>query len=217
MNKEWLETVRALAHKSTLGELLLIAPPGSAESDNMRRRLDLLADFAQHVVESVDDDEMRAAKASRNECVAYQDRAVRTRLCADPRQPGCADRPMVTRMATDSPSLVDEAKQGAENARESDFVMRYWQHGETGRLCAMETSPSPRYYEITGDQYEAATTGSHSEPPTPDRRTGPPDRRLAGHGLLWLGFEVERSSAPGRRSTDRYFRQEPQPPADRCT
>ena len=63
----------------------------------------------------------------------------------------------------------------------------------------------------------ATAPGSHSEPPTQDRRTGPPDRRLAGHGLLWLGFEVERSSAPGRRSTDRYFRQEPQPPADRCT
>ena len=65
MTREWLETIRALAHKSTLGELLMIAPPGKAESDNMRRRLDLLADFAQHVVESVDDDELRAAKVSR--------------------------------------------------------------------------------------------------------------------------------------------------------
>lgn len=103
MNKEWLETVRALAHKSMLGKLLAIAPPGGDESKSMRRRLDLLADFAQHVVESVDDDELQAARKSRNECVAYQDRAVRTRLCADPRQPACADRPMVTRMATDSP------------------------------------------------------------------------------------------------------------------
>ena len=65
MTREWLETIRELAHKSTLGELLMIAPPGSAESDNMRRRLDLLADFAQSVVESVDDDELRAAKVSR--------------------------------------------------------------------------------------------------------------------------------------------------------
>ena len=65
MTREWLETIRELAHKSTLGELLMIAPPGKAESDNMRRRLDLLADFAQHVVESVDDDELRAAKVSR--------------------------------------------------------------------------------------------------------------------------------------------------------
>jgi hypothetical protein len=63
----------------------------------------------------------------------------------------------------------------------------------------------------------ATSQHTRSEPPESDRRTGPPDRRLAGHGLLWLGFEVERSSAPGRRSTDRYFRQEPQPPADRCT
>ena len=77
------------------------------------------------------------------------------------------------------------------------------QHAEMDRLfCANEDS---------------ATTGSRSDPQVADRRTGPPDRRLAGHGLLWLGFDVERSSAPGRRSTDRYFRQEPQPPADRCT
>ena len=129
MNKEWLETVRALAHKSTLGELLMIAPPGSAETDNMRRRLDLLADFAQHVVEVADDEWSRSGADNRN----------------------------------------------------------------------------------------VFTDGSRSDPQVADRRTGPPDRRLAGHGLLWLGFEVERSSAPGRRSTDRYFRQEPQPPADRCT
>lgn len=112
MTDEWLETIRALAHKSTLGELLMIAPPGSAESDNMRRRLDLLADFAQHVVESVDDDELRAAKASR----------------------------------------------------------------------------------------EAFATGSRSEPPTQDRRTGPLDRRLVAvegplHHRRWFGF--------GRRSTDK--------------
>jgi hypothetical protein len=56
MTREWLETIRALAHKSTLGDLLMIAPPGSAESDNMRRRLDLLADFAQRCGD--DDDEM---------------------------------------------------------------------------------------------------------------------------------------------------------------
>lgn len=129
MNREWLETIRALAHKSTLGDLLMIAPPGSAESDNMRRRLDLLADFAQHVVEVADDEWSRSGADNRN----------------------------------------------------------------------------------------VFTDGTRSEPQVPDRRTGPPDRRLAGHGLLWLGFEVERSSAPGRRSTDRYFRQEPQPPADRCT
>ncbi len=129
MNKEWLETVRALAHKSMLGKLLAIAPPGGDESKSMRRRLDLLADFAQHVVEVADDEWSRSGADNRN----------------------------------------------------------------------------------------VFTDGSHSEPPTQDRRTGPPDRRLAGHGLLWLGFEVERSSAPGRRSTDRYFRQEPQPPADRCT
>ena len=129
MSDEWLETIRELAHKSALGELLMIAPPGSAESDNMRRRLDLLADFAQYVVESVDDDELRAAKESR----------------------------------------------------------------------------------------ESFATGSRSEPPTPDRRTGPPDRRLNGHGLLWFGFEAERSSAPGRRSMDKYYRQEPRPPEDHCT
>ena len=208
MTREWLETIRALAHKSTLGELLMIAPPGSAEIDNMRRRLDLLADFAQNVVESVDEDELRAERKSRNECVAYQDRAVRTRLCADPRQPGCADRPMVTRMATDSPSLVDEAKQGAENARESDFVMRYWQHGETGRLCAMETSPSPRYHEITGDQYEAATTGSHSDPQVPDRRTGLPDRRWTKNREMLRQSAGLRSllapTRPMRRSTDKW-------------
>ena len=217
MTREWLETIRELAHKSTLGELLMIAPPGKAESDNMRRRLDLLADFAQHVVESVDDDELRAARESRDECVAYQDRAVRTRLCTAPRQPDCADRHMVTRMATDSPSLVDNTKQSAGSARKKGGGMRYWQHGETGRLCAMETSPSPRYHEITGDQYEAETTGSRSDPQVPDRRTGPPDRRLNGHGLLWFGFEAERSSAPGRRSSDKYHRQEPELPLDRCT
>ena len=116
MTSEWLETIRELAHKSALGELLFIAPPGSAESDNMRRRLDLLADFAQHVVESVDDDELRAAKVSR----------------------------------------------------------------------------------------EAFATGTRSEPPVPDRRAGPPDRRLNGHGLTWFGVESERSSDPGRRSTDKW-------------
>lgn len=116
MTREWLGTIRALAHKSTLGELLMIAPPGKAESDNMRRRLVLLADFAQHVVESVDDDELRAAKVSR----------------------------------------------------------------------------------------EAFATGTRSEPPVPDRRAGPPDRRLNGHGLTWFGVELERSSDPGRRSTDKW-------------
>ena len=65
MNKEWLETVRALAHKSMLGKLLAIAPPGGDESKSMRRRLDLLADFAQHVVEVADDDCMRSDTSCR--------------------------------------------------------------------------------------------------------------------------------------------------------
>ena len=221
MTREWLETIRALAHKSTLGELLMIAPPGSAESDNMRQRLDLLADFAQHVVESVDDDELRAARESRDECVAYQDRAVRTRLCTAPRQPDCADRHMVTRMATDSPSLVDNTKQSAGSARKKGGGMRYWQHGETGRLCAMVASPSPRYYEITGDQYEAAITGSRSEPQVPDRRTGPLDRRWTKNREMLRQAAGLRSllvpARPMRRSTDKRQDQAPQPPSDRCT
>ena len=119
MTDDWLETIRELAHKSALGELLMIAPPGSAESDNMRRRLDLLADFAQHVVESVDDDELRAAKVSR----------------------------------------------------------------------------------------EARATGSRSEPPTPDRRTGPPDRRLDQLPLSYME-QLRRplrrfQTVWGRRSTDK--------------
>lgn len=35
----------------------------------------------------------------------------------------------------------------------------------------------------TGEWPPRPTTGSHSEPPTPDRRTGPPDRRLARQEL----------------------------------
>ena len=66
MNKEWLETVRALAHKSMLGKLLAIAPPGGDESKSMRRRLDLLADFAQHVVEVADDEWSRSGADNRN-------------------------------------------------------------------------------------------------------------------------------------------------------
>ena len=187
----------------------------------MRRRLDLLADFAQHVVESVDDDELRAARESRDECVAYQDRAVRTRLCTAPRQPDCADRHMVTRMATDSPSLVDNTKQSAGSARKKGGGMRYWQHGETGRLCAMVASPSPRYYEITGDQYEAAITGSRSEPQVPDRRTGPLDRRWTKNREMLRQAAGLRSllvpARPMRRSTDKRQDQAPQPPSDRCT
>ena len=130
MNKEWLETIRALAHKSMLGKLLAIAPPGGDESKSMRRRLDLLADFAQHVVEVADDEWSRSGADNRN----------------------------------------------------------------------------------------VFTDGSHSEPPIPDRRIGPLDRRLNGHGLVWLGFPgVERSNSSGRRNGDRYLPQEPLPPVDRRT
>ena len=119
MNKEWLETVRALAHKSMLGKLLAIAPPGGDESKSMRRRLDLLADFAQHVVEVADDEWSRSGADNRN----------------------------------------------------------------------------------------VFTDGSHSEPPTQDRRTGPPDRRL----LAWPGYVIlppgvaytRRRMVAGRRSTDK--------------
>ena len=61
------------------------------------------------------------------------------------------------------------------------------------------------------------TTGNYSEPPIQDRRTGPPDRRLNGHGLLWIGLDGERSSDPGRRSTDKYYPQAQPPPVGRRT
>lgn len=182
MTREWLETIRALAHKSTLGELLMIAPPGSAETDNMRRRLDLLADFAQHVVEVADDDCMRSDTSCRK--------------CEGKMLHGVA----LENTTTGSPDFIggDVVTMSASGlAQMVDCLKCEW--------CGHSVS------------CPATIHGSHSEPPTQDRRTGPRDRRLAGHGLLWLGFEVERSSAPGRRSTDRYFRQEPQPPADRCT
>ena len=35
-------------------------------------------------------------------------------------------------------------------------MMRYWQHGETGRLLAMENNPMGEWYEIEKDQYEEA-------------------------------------------------------------
>lgn len=85
--------------------------------------------------------------------------------------------------------------------------MRYWQHGETGRLCAMVASPSPRYYEITAYQYQAATTGTNSDPQVPDRRTGPIDLRLTEQlvhslvgGRMW---QKQRLVDYGRRSTDK--------------
>ena len=84
-------------------------------------------------------------------------------------------------------------------------------------IDSMRTSPADLVREVTRRCSVRPTTGSRSEPPIPDRRTGPPDRRLNGHGLLWFGFEAERSSAPGRRSMDKYYRQEPRPPEDHCT
>ena len=119
MNKEWLETVRALAHKSMLGKLLAIAPPGGDESKSMRRRLDLLADFAQHVVEVADDEWSRSGADNRN----------------------------------------------------------------------------------------VFTDGSHSEPPAPDRRTGPPDRRWTkNREMLRQAAGLRSLLVPARtmrRSTDK--------------
>ena len=206
MTREWLETIRALAHKSTLGELLMIAPPGKAESDNMRRRLDLLADFAQHVVESVDDDELRAAKVSREEFATG----------GGPHDEGRILRYLLAR-AHDGPKhriygddgelqcsacWIDFVRDSAQDIQRKleESGMRELQRA----IAAGEWPPKP-------------ATGSRTEPLMPDRRTGPPDRRLNGHGLLWFGFEAERSSAPGRRSSDKYHRQEPELPLDRCT
>src|SRR5258706_16091621 len=35
--------------------------------------------------------------------------------------------------------------------------MKYWQHGETGRLCAMPIQPSERWDEVTKDFYDMTT------------------------------------------------------------
>lgn len=32
---------------------------------------------------------------------------------------------------------------------------RYWQHDETGRVCANDSRPSERWYEITEGQYDS--------------------------------------------------------------
>jgi len=182
MTSEWLETVRALAHKSMLGKLLAIAPPGGDESKSMRRRLDLLADFAQGVIESIGGAGLFTTRSCRK--------------CDGKMFPGIA----LENTTTGSPDFIGGSVVTVSTSERANLV---------GCMKCEKCGHSV--------SCPATIHGSHSEPPTQDRRTGPPDRRLAGHGLLWLGFEVERSSAPGRRSTDRYFRQEPQPPADRCT
>lgn len=64
----------------------------------------------------------------------------------------------------------------------------------------------------------ATSQHTRSEPPESDRRIGPLDRRLNGHGLVWLGFPgAERSNSRGRRNGDKYLPQEPPQPGDRRT
>ena len=210
MTREWLETIRALAHKSTLGELLTIAPPGSAESDNMRRRLDLLADFAQHVVESVDDDELRAAKVSREAFATG----------GGPHDEGRILRYLLAR-AHDGPKhriygddgelqcsacWIDFVRDSAQDIQRKleESGMRELQRA----IAAGEWPPKP-------------ATGSHSEPPVPDRRTGPLDRRWTKNREMLRQAAGLRSllvpARPMRRSTDKRQDQAPQPPSDRCT
>ena len=71
----------------------------------------------------------------------------------------------------------------------------------------MRTSPADLVREVTRLGSVRPATGSHSEPPTPDRRAGPPDRRLTEQlvhslvgGRMW---QKQRLVDYGRRSSDK--------------
>lgn len=57
-----------------------------------------------------------------------------------------------------------EQVEEALNKLEITPPMRYWQHDETGRLCAIKIRPGDRWYEITKEQYEQATTSMRVYP-----------------------------------------------------
>ena len=76
-------------------------------------------------------------------------------------------------------------------------------------IDSMRTSPADLVREVTRRCSVRPTTGSRSEPPTPDRRTGPPDRRL---NKWWKSPKLPDTveyprralvSCFGRRSTDK--------------
>lgn len=52
MSNEWHETVRRIAFDNGIGESLLIAPPGRAESAQMRLRFKQLISFLDDVREA---------------------------------------------------------------------------------------------------------------------------------------------------------------------
>ena len=74
-------------------------------------------------------------------------------------------------------------------------------------IDSMRTSPADLVREVTRRCAVRPATGSHSEPPTQDRRTGPPDRRLAQLPLPYMDYlrlPLQRfRTAFGRRSTDK--------------
>jgi hypothetical protein len=172
MTSEWLETVRALAHKSMLGKLLAIAPPGGDESKSMRRRLDLLADFAQGVIESIGGAGLFTTRSCRK--------------CGGKMFPGIA----LENTTTGSPDFIGGSVVTVSTSERANLV------------GCMKCEKCGHSVSCT-----ATSQGTHSEPLTQDRRTGPPDRRLAQLPLPYMDYlrlPLQRfRTAFGRRSTDK--------------